>query len=86
MNLTQKLLAFTLLGAEWVLWLLIFLSVISLAIAIERGLYYFSLRADFGSLARSSAELHTIKDTWPATLGRLIVRTPNPAPNRILSV
>ena len=33
------------------LWLLIFLSVISLAIAIERGLYYFSLRADFGSLA-----------------------------------
>ena len=51
MNLTQKLLAFTLLGAEWVLWLLIFLSVISLAIAIERGLYYFSLRADFGSLA-----------------------------------
>jgi len=51
MNLTQKLLAFTLLGAEWVLWLLIFLSVISLAIAIERGLYYFSLRADFAGLA-----------------------------------
>lgn len=51
MNLTQKLLAFTLLGAEWVLWLLIFLSVISLAIAIERGLYYFSLRTDFAGLA-----------------------------------
>ena len=51
MNLTQKLLAFTLIGAEWVLWLLIFLSVVSVAIAIERGLYYFSLRADFASLA-----------------------------------
>jgi biopolymer transport protein ExbB len=51
MNLTQKLLAFTLIGAEWVLWLLIALSVFSVAVMIERGLYYFSLRADFASLA-----------------------------------
>lgn len=51
MNLTQKLLAFTLVGAEWVLWLLIALSLFSVAVMIERGLYYFSLRADFGSLA-----------------------------------
>jgi biopolymer transport protein ExbB len=51
MNLTQKLLSFTLLGAEWVLWLLIILSVFSVAVMIERGLYYYSLRADFVSLA-----------------------------------
>lgn len=51
MNLTQKLLAFTLVGAEWVLWLLILLSLFSVAVMIERGLYYFSLRADFGTLA-----------------------------------
>jgi biopolymer transport protein ExbB len=34
-----------------VLWLLIGLSVFSVAVMIERGLYYFSLRADFASLA-----------------------------------
>src|SRR5215510_3683701 len=39
MNLTQKFLAFTLLGAGWVLWLLVGLSVISVAIMIERALY-----------------------------------------------
>ncbi len=51
MNLTQKLLAFTLVGAEWVLWLLIILSMLSVAVMIERGLYYFSLRTDFTALA-----------------------------------
>jgi biopolymer transport protein ExbB len=51
MNLTQKLLAFTLVGAEWVLWLLIILSMFSVAVMIERGLYYLSLRADFATLA-----------------------------------
>ena len=44
MNLTTKLLAFTLIGAEWVLWLLLFLSLLSVAVMIERGLYYFSIR------------------------------------------
>lgn len=51
MNLTQKLLAFTLVGAEWVLWLLIALSVLSVAVMIERGLYYFSLRSNFGPMS-----------------------------------
>ena len=51
MNLTQKLLAFTLLGAEWVLWLLIILSIASVAIMIERALYFRSLRIDFDELA-----------------------------------
>ncbi len=41
MNLTSKFLSFTLLGAEWVLWLLIFLSVVSLAIMIERAWFFF---------------------------------------------
>lgn len=51
MNLTQKLLAFTLVGAEWVLWLLIALSVLSVAVMIERGLYYFSLRSNFDAMS-----------------------------------
>ena len=69
MNLTQKLLAFTLLGAEWVLWLLIFLSVISLAIAIERGLYYFSLRADFAQLADDLRKLLWTIASWSRASG-----------------
>lgn len=44
-HLTDRLLSITLLGAEWVLWLLIFLSVISLALWIERGLYFYSSRS-----------------------------------------
>ncbi len=51
MNLTQKLLALTLVGAQWVLWLLLILSLLSLAIMIERGFYYFSLRTDVMALA-----------------------------------
>ena len=37
--LAQKMLDFALLGAEWVLWLLVMLSVACIAIAIERTLY-----------------------------------------------
>lgn len=38
-------------GAAWVMWLLIFLSVISVAIMLERGWFYFSLRDDVAKLA-----------------------------------
>jgi biopolymer transport protein ExbB len=38
MRITERLLAFTLLGSEWVLWLLILLSVLSVAVMVERGL------------------------------------------------
>ena len=38
--IADKLLAFTLLGAGWVLWLLLGLSVLSVAVMIERGFYF----------------------------------------------
>ncbi len=38
--LTRVLLDFTLVGAEWVLWLLVLLSVSSIALMIERTLYF----------------------------------------------
>lgn len=57
MNLTQKLLSLTLVGAEWVLWLLLLLSLLSIAVMIERGLYYFSLRSDFAALAEDLRRL-----------------------------
>lgn len=37
--LQEKMLQFALGGAEWVLWLLVVLSVVCVAIAIERGIY-----------------------------------------------
>src|SRR5512138_2548594 len=39
-------------GAGWVMWLLIGLSVISVAIMLERGWFYFSLRDDIARLAK----------------------------------
>jgi biopolymer transport protein ExbB len=37
MRLTERILSFTLLGSEWVLWLLIALSVVSVAVMVERA-------------------------------------------------
>jgi biopolymer transport protein ExbB len=38
MHLTERILGFTLLGSEWVLWLLVALSVLSVAVMVERAL------------------------------------------------
>lgn len=45
-NIVEKLLGITLLGTEWVLWLLIGLSVVSVAIMIERSLFFLKTRID----------------------------------------
>ncbi len=52
MRLIDRLLAFTLLGSEWVLWLLIGLSVLSVAVMVERGLCLSARVPDFDELAR----------------------------------
>jgi len=39
MHLTERLLGFMLLGSEWVLWLLLCLSVISVAVMVERAIF-----------------------------------------------
>src|SRR5215472_10798462 len=52
MDLTSKFLAFTLLGAQWVLWLLIGLSVISVAVMIERAMFFGRRRVDLDKLSR----------------------------------
>src|SRR5438874_9272986 len=46
MHITQRFLSYTLIGAEWVLWLLISLSVISFAIMIERAWFFATHRLD----------------------------------------
>src|SRR5579859_2260880 len=44
-------------GASWVLWLMLALSVISLAIMLERAWLYFSLRDDVDTLMRELGRL-----------------------------
>ncbi|MFH1860362.1 MAG: MotA/TolQ/ExbB proton channel family protein, partial [bacterium] len=43
MNLTQALMNIALDGSSWILWLLIALSVLSIAVIIERGVVYYQL-------------------------------------------
>jgi biopolymer transport protein ExbB len=66
MNITQQFLAFTLLGAEWVLWLLIALSVISVAIMIERILYLRKHSFDFDEVSKEARRLAAAKDASAA--------------------
>ena len=51
MDVTSRILSFTLYGSAWVLWLLIGLSVASLAVMIERFWYFATHRVDIGQLA-----------------------------------
>ena len=47
MHITQHLLTFTLFGSEWVLWLLIFLSILSVAVMVERAIALSGRLTDF---------------------------------------
>ncbi len=46
----------TLLGTEWVLWLLIFLSILSVAIMLERAVFFVRTRIDFETFAKAFGE------------------------------
>jgi len=46
MNIQERLTAFAMLGAGWVMWLLVLLSVIILAIILERGWYLWKTRTN----------------------------------------
>ncbi len=50
MDIVESFKSFTLLGAEWVLWLLIGLSVASVAIMVERARYFMQRRIDVDAL------------------------------------
>jgi len=57
MNLVQWLQKLmTNFGAGWVMWLMILLSVVSVAIMLERGWFYWSLRDDISRLAQKLRE------------------------------
>lgn len=55
-NIVDKLLGMTLLGSEWVLWLLLILSVVSVGIIIERAIFFNRLRIDFPAFNREISD------------------------------
>ena len=50
-NIVEHLLGLTLLGTEWVLWLLLILSVWSLSIMLERMVFFHKMKLDFSSFS-----------------------------------
>jgi biopolymer transport protein ExbB/TolQ len=57
MNLTSQMLGMALMGAEWVLWLLVGLSVVSFAIIVERAIFFYSQRGDLENLGDEIRDL-----------------------------
>src|SRR4029078_4691238 len=60
MRLTERILSFTLLGSEWVLWLLVALSVVSVAVMVERAFFLSSGRGgkfDFETIGKELLRL-----------------------------
>ena len=57
MHLTERILGFTLLGSEWVLWVLIGLSVLSVTVMVERAVYFrANAGGDLDALGRELAQ------------------------------
>lgn len=57
MDIQERLTAFAMLGAAWVMWLLVMLSVLCVAIMLERAYFFLSTRDDIDSLRRDLADL-----------------------------
>jgi biopolymer transport protein ExbB/TolQ len=54
--MTERLLKVALLGSAWVLYLLLFLSVVSISVIVERWLYFRKIADDLGPLRKSVLE------------------------------
>jgi biopolymer transport protein ExbB len=52
MNIIESFKSFALLGAQWVMWILVVLSLLSISIMIERAIFFFGQRIDVESLGR----------------------------------
>jgi biopolymer transport protein ExbB len=52
MHLTQRILSFTLLGSDWVVWLLLALSVLSVAVMVERAIAFAGTGGHLEALGR----------------------------------
>lgn len=56
-EIVQVLMSLSLLGANWVLWLLIGLSILSLGIILERSLFFYKLKSNFPEFTVHLSEL-----------------------------
>ena len=54
--LERSIVAFAQLGAEWVLWLLVLLSILSVAVMVERALFYLRRRTDIRQMTKAVGE------------------------------
>ncbi|HLU64752.1 MAG TPA: MotA/TolQ/ExbB proton channel family protein [Kofleriaceae bacterium] len=52
MDISQQFVEFALMGQEWVLWFLVGLSVLSVGVMVERGLYFRRQKVDLAALER----------------------------------
>ena len=50
MDIQERLTAFAMLGATWVMWLLVGLSILGLAIILDRAYFFIATRDDVGRL------------------------------------
>jgi biopolymer transport protein ExbB len=70
MDLTQAIVDFALLGAEWVMWLLVVLSIISIAVMVDRGLWFRGRETDTVQAreqlrtAFGSGDVSSLARTW----------------------
>ena len=69
-DIQERLTAFAMLGATWVMWLLVVLSIIGVAIIFERIYYFFSSRDDVRAL-QEDLRLHLAKNDVAGARDRL---------------
>ena len=70
--LTGILLKLTMVGAEWVLWLLVLLSIVSVALIVERVLYFYNHRVDGEQLGQQVEQLlgeGNVRGVWDLVNG-----------------
>lgn len=67
MGITGQFLKFALLGAEWVMYLLVACSVLSFSVIIERIVFFMKMRGDFGSFAKELTERLNSQDALDKT-------------------
>ena len=81
-DLVQKLLGITALGTEWVLWLLIFLSIISFAVIIERGIFFYKIHLDIATFTEQLTKSLELND-WESVT-KLCEQSPSLACQTVL--
>ncbi len=76
MRLAERLLGLTLVGADWVFWILIFLSVVSVAVMVERAIRLSGKRIDLDALGKELFDRLSTGDVGGARRALSLLRSP----------